>query len=245
LARRRYGKSPAISTAGHAAQPRDPSGDDSLAQPIEPRAEYGKSEPASEPAQHFSTGLGDQLRQQQQHAEQAQLDAYISHFFPGALPHEREALRGNQVWLANPALVHAAGRIALERGIPRESPEFLRAIGMLIDQHHAAMAAQATPPPAPPIPPMPPMPPPHAHVDLERTESREGEPEAESVSVHHVSAPVSRGDAGHSVDPQLTPSQVRLNPEERELCAINKIDETQYAAGKLKLARQKAAKLRD
>jgi hypothetical protein len=38
---------------------------------------------------------------------------------------------------------------------------------------------------------------------------------------------------------------VRLTPEERELCQINKIDETQYAAGKLKLAKQKAAKLRD
>jgi hypothetical protein len=36
-----------------------------------------------------------------------------------------------------------------------------------------------------------------------------------------------------------------LTPEERELCRVNKIDELKYAEGKLKLAKQKAAKLRD
>jgi hypothetical protein len=253
MARRRYGKpSPVISTAGQAAQPRDPSGDESLSQPIEPRSEYCKpppeatTEPASEP-QHFQTGLKSQLDAQRQRQQFDALDAYISAHFPGATPNERAALGANQVWLANPGLVHAAGRIALERGVPRESREFLQAIGALIDQHLAAMM-QAQPAPSPPMPAMPPMPPPVMHhVDLEKVESPEGEPEAESVSVHHVSAPVSRGEASHAMsgDPQLTPSQVRLTPEERELCQMNKIDETQYAAGKLKLAKQKAAKLRD
>jgi hypothetical protein len=236
VARRRYGKpSPAISTAGQAAQPRDPTGDDSLAQPIEPRTEYGKGEPAAEPSQHFSTGLGEQIRQQQQQQQFDALDAYINQHFPGAWPNERAALGANQIWLANPGLVHAAGRIALDRGIPRQSPEFLKAIGDLIDQHLAAMQAQAAPSPAPP------MPPPVTHVDLE---SHDSEPET-PMDAHFVSAPVSRGDSGHSIDPQLTPSQVRLTPEERELCQMNKLDETVYAAGKLKLAKQKAAKLRD
>ena len=62
---------------------------------------------------------------------------------------------------------------------------------------------------------------------------------------HHVSAPVSRGDTAHSIEPQLTPGQVRLSPEERELCQMNKIDEVKYAEGKLRLAKQKAAKIRE
>jgi hypothetical protein len=243
VARRRYGKpSPAISTAGHAAQPRDPSGDESLAQPIEPRTEYGKGEPVSEPAQHYDVsglrGQIDGIRQQQQNAA---LEQYISHYFPGAWPNERAALRANQVWLANPGLVHAAGRIALERGVPRQSPEFLQAIGALIDQHHAAMM-QAQPAPAPPPPPMPA----HTHVDIEQGD-HDSEPESEQMAVHHVSAPVSRGEASHAMsgEPQLTPSQVKLTPEERELCQMNKIDEVSYAEGKLRLAKQKAAKIRD
>ena len=88
----------------------------------------------------------------------------------------------------------------------------------------------------------PPMPAPVTHIDVE---SRGTEPEDEPMPSHHVSAPVSRGDSGHSVDPQLTPSQVRLTPEERELCQMNKIDEVSYAEGKLRLAKQKAAKIRD
>ena len=90
------------------------------------------------------------------------------------------------------------------------------------------------------------MPPPMAHVDLEKVESPDHEPESAHMDAHFVSAPVSReAGSSHSIDPQLTPSQVRLSPEERELCAINKIDEVKYAEGKLRLAKQKAAKVRD
>jgi hypothetical protein len=242
MARRRY-RSEAISTAGQAAQPRDPAGDQSLAQELEPRSEYGKTEPAAqpqaapEPSQHFSTGLGEQLRARQQQQHFDALDAYISQHFPGAWPNERAALGANPVWLANPGLVHAAGRIALERGVPRESPEFLRAIGALIDQHLAAM----TQAPAAPTP-MPSMPAP-THIDVEKVESPEGEPEAESVAVHHMSAPVSR-EAGHAIDPELSPSQIRLTPAQREIANLpGGPGEVEYAKQLVKMMRLKKAKV--
>jgi hypothetical protein len=248
VARRRY-RSDAISTAGQAAHGRDPSGDESLAQPIEPRSEYGKPPPeptqpqaTSEPTQPV-TGLGEQMRQQQQYAQYHALHQYIASNFPGALPHEAQWLMANPHHLGNPALIHAAAQIAAQRGIPRNDPQFLQFVGQLLDQHHAAMM-QAPAAPAPP-PQMPPMSPPVTHVDLEKVETPEGEPESEHMDAHFVSAPVSRNDSGHSIEPQLTPSQVRLTPEERELCQINKISETEYAKGKLKLAKQKAAKIRD
>jgi hypothetical protein len=245
VARRRYGKpSPAISTAGQAAHGRDPTGDESLAQPIEPKQEYGKAEPTTQPqAAQPVSGLRQQLHDMRQQQQNDALEAYISHYFPGAWPNERAALRANQVWLANPSLVHAAGRIALERGVPRESPEFLQPIGALIDQHHAAMM-QAQPVPAPPpMPVMPAMPPP-VTVDIERTESHEPEAEDEPMPSHY-SAPVSRGDAGHSVEPQMTPSQVRLSAEQREIARLSmphlSADEAEktYAANLLKMGKMK------
>ena len=237
MARRRYGKpSPAVSTAGQTAQPRDPAGDESLAADLEPRSEYGKPPPesASEPV----TGLRDQLAEQRRYAQYHALHQYIASNFPGALPHEAQWLMVNPHHLGNPALIHAAAQIAAQRGIPRESPEFLHFVGQLLDQHYAASQVQPAPAPMPLMPPT-------THVDLEKVETPAGEPESEHMDAHFVSAPVSRGDSGHSIDPQLTPSQIRLTPEERDLCALNKISETEYAKGKLKLAKQKAAKIRD
>jgi hypothetical protein len=247
VARRRYGKpSPAISTAGQAAQPRNPSGDESLAQELQPRSEYGEPPPepaqpqaTSDPAQHYDiSGLKAQIDQHRQYAQPDPLDQYLNTYFAGALPHERQWLRGNVHYLQNAMLVHHAAQIALQRGIPRESPEFLHFVGQLLDQHYAASQVQPAPAPMPLMPPT-------THVDLEKVETPAGEPESEHMDAHFVSAPVSRGDSGHSIDPQLTPSQIRLTPEERDLCALNKISETEYAKGKLKLAKQKAAKIRD
>jgi hypothetical protein len=232
MARRKY-RSPAVSTAGHHERPPDSAPDESFAQPIEPQTEYGKPEPdaAAEP-QHFSTGLGEQLRQQQQHQQADALDHYIAQAFPGATPNERQWLRMNQHHLQNPMLVHHAAGIALQRGVARNSPEFLHFVGQLLDRH---AAAQAHPAPASPMPP--PMP---AHLDLEKVESPDHEPEAASI---HFSAPVSRGDHGHSIEPDLSPSQVRLTPEEREHAKAAGIDEIKYAEGKLKLQKMKKAKL--
>jgi hypothetical protein len=148
-------------------------------------------------------------------------------------------LRANVHHLQNPMLLRHAASIALQRGVPRQSPEFLHFVGALLDQHAAAQAR-----PAPPS--MPPMPPPVAHVDLEKIEGPDHEPEQDHMDAHFVSAPVSRGDAGGGQSYEAEPShRVVLTPEERELCRDNKIDETVYAAGKLRLARQKAAKVRD
>ena len=100
---------------------------------------------------------------------------------------------GNPRHLSNPALVHAAAQIAAQRGIPRQDPQFLQFIGQLLDQHAAAQT-QAAPPPMPlPMPPMPPV----THIDIEKTESPEGEPESAHMDAHFVSAPPSRG-ARHS-----------------------------------------------
>jgi hypothetical protein len=246
VARRRY-KSPAVSTAGHSeAVPPPDAADESFQQPIEPRAEYGATapdtpEPASEPSPHFQTSLGEQMRAQQQHAQKHALHQYIAANFPGAAPHEAQWLIANPHHLSNPALVHQAAGIALQRGIPRQSPEFLHFVGQLLDQHAAAQMQPApaphVPAPAPPPPPMPPV----THIDLE-TESHDAEPEQDHMPPHY-SAPVSRGDHGRAIEPELSPSQVRLTAEERELCRDNKLDETVYAANKLKLQRMKKSKL--
>jgi hypothetical protein len=244
VARRRY-RSEAISTAGH--QERPPVG--AAPEPsLEPRAEYGKAEPtpqpqaATESSQHFSSGLGQQLHDMRQQQQNDALEAYISHYFPGAWPNERAALRANQVWLANPGLVHAAGRIALERGVPRQSPEFLQAIGALIDQHHAAMM-QAQPAPAPPMPP--PMPaPPVTHIDLEKVEGPEGEPESTHMDAHFVSAPVSRASEAYSADYEPGEgSRVTLSKAEREHAEAAGVSVEEYGRQKLKMLRLKKSKV--
>jgi hypothetical protein len=250
VARRRYGKpSPAISTAGQAAHPRDPSGDESLAEPIQPRSEYG--EPPPEPAQPQATpeptqpvtGLRDQLADQRRYAEYHALQQYIASNFPGALPHEAQWLMANPHHLSNPALIHAAAQIAAQRGIPRHDPQFLQFVGQLLDQH---AAAQMQPAPAPPpMPAMPPMPPPVTHhIDLEKVESPEGEPEAESVSVHHVSAPVSRGSETYSANYEPgSDSRVTLSKAEREHAEAAGVSVEEYGRQKLRMMKMKKAKL--
>jgi hypothetical protein len=243
LARRRYGKSPAVSQAGQSERPRDPSGDASLQQPVEPRAEYGKPPPESspeakpEPAQHFSTGLGEQLRQQQQYAQPDPIDQYISHYFQGAQPNERQWLRANSHHLQNPMLVHHAAGIALQRGIPRQSPEFLQFIGQLLDQHHAAMQA-----PAPPPPVHEPEPPPVAHVDQEHVE-HDHEPDEDRAMASFISAPPSRGDHSHAVEPEPTMGSIRLSAEQRDIAARSGISDVEYAKQLLKMQKMKTSGL--
>jgi hypothetical protein len=180
--------------------------------------------------------LRDQIASMQR-AQPDPLDQYLDAYFAGATPNERQWLRANVHYLQNAALVHHAAGIALQRGVPRDSPEFLSFVSQLLDQHHAAMQAQAAPPP------MPPMPPPVAHVDIEKAESPEGEPEQESVEVHHVSAPVSRGDHGTAVEPELSPSQVRLSKAEREHAAAAGVSDEVYAREKLRMMKRKKAKV--
>ena len=110
MARRRY-KSAAVSNAGHQERPPNPAPDESFAQPIEPKQEYGKADPdpAPEPAQHYdASGLKAQIEQQRQQQQSDQLDAYLTYAFPGATPNERRWLRANVHHLQNPMLVHQA-----------------------------------------------------------------------------------------------------------------------------------------
>jgi len=140
-------------------------------------------------------------------------------------------------------LVHQAAKIAFDRGIPRQDPQFLQFVGQLLDQHHAAMQAQAAPAPTPPVPP--PMPPPaHMHVDVEKTESPEDEPESEQMAVHHVSAPVSRGAEHYSGDYEPgSDSRVHLSKAEREHAEAAGVSVEEYGRQKLRMMKMKKAKL--
>jgi hypothetical protein len=134
MAMRRYGrKSAAVSGAGHNQTPPETKPDgvplgteppsSPAADPQAPRQEYGKSEPQADAPEHFKTGLGEQLRQQRAQQQSDQLDLYIHHHFPGALPGERAALRAEQYrhLLAYPPLAHHYAGVAVERGIPRNN----------------------------------------------------------------------------------------------------------------------------
>jgi hypothetical protein len=253
VARRRY-RSDAISQAGHAEKPRDPqtvaeefpAGSEPTAPTASPRAEYGKPEPEPAQAKPDISNLKAQVDAQRAYAEQRArvdpLDAYIAHYFGGASPAERQWLRANPHHLNNPMLIHHAAAIALQH-VPRESPEFLHFVGQLLDQHHAAMQAQAAPaaPMPPPVPP--PMPSPMTHVDLEKTEGPEGEPESASVSARY-SAPVSRASEHFSGDYEPGDgSRVTLSKAEREHAEAAHVSVEEYARQKMKMLKLKKAKV--
>jgi hypothetical protein len=259
MARRRY-KSDAISPAGHAEKPAEaaatpeqyPLGSEPT--PPSPPA----PDTTAEPAQHFQSGLAEQIRQQRAYAEQHALQQYIASNFLGALPHEAQWLMANPHHLSNPPLVHAAAQIAAQRGIPRQDPQFLHFVGQLLDQH---AAAQMQPAPAPrysgamtageppvagpmPAPPTPPMPA-HTHIDVEKTEY-DGEPESASVSVHHVSAPVSRDSGHYAASGEYEPgegSRVTLSKAEREHAEAAGVSVEEYAKQKLRMMKLKKAKV--
>jgi hypothetical protein len=193
---------------------------------------------AAPDAQHFRTGLGEQIRQQQQYAQNDALDHYIAQAFPGSWPNERQWLRMNAHHLQNPMLVHHAAGIALQRGVPRDSPEFLTFVGQLLDQHAAAQM-QPAPAPAPPMPPIPA----HTDIDVEKTEY-DGEPESASVAVH--SAPVSRDSGHYAASGEYEPgegSRVTLNKAEREHAEAAGVSVEEYARQKLRMMKLKKAKV--
>jgi hypothetical protein len=218
-----------------------PLGSEAAEPTARPREEYGKAEP--EAGQHFSTGLGQQLHDMRRYAQPLDaLDAYINQHYSGALPNERQWLREHPEHLQNVALVHAAGMAALQHGVPRHSPQFLQAIEQLLAQHHAAMQA----PPMQHAPAPPPKPPP-MNIDLEKTESHDddhdSEPDSDHMAAHHYAAPVSHDAGSHSIEPELSPSQVRLSKAEREHAEAAGVSVEEYAKNKLKMEKMKKAKL--
>jgi len=214
VARRRYRTGGPYSSAAN-PRPDEPApagqlplSDAETSSPQPPKTDEAKAE--SEPSQHFSSGLKEQLAQQRAYASDP-LEQYITFHFPGALPAERAWLRANQHHLANPALIHSAAQMALQRGCPRGSPEFMQFCGALLDQHAAAQG-HAAPPPAPP----PPEPEPQHVIDLEAEHSDSAEPE-ESPVPQHFSAPVSRGGDRYAVEPEPTMGSIRLSAEQRDM----------------------------
>ena len=122
-----------------------------------------------------------------------------------------------------------------ERNIPEDSPEYFGFLHSLLNQHAA--------PPAPPMPPPIPQPaPPPTHVDLEKVESPEGEPESTHMSAM-FSAPVSRGEAGHAVEPEPTQSSIRLTAEQRDIAQRSGISEVEYAKQLLRMQRMQKSGL--
>jgi hypothetical protein len=231
--------------------------DESFQRPIEPLSEQSPqtSQPQAtpEPAQYDTSGLKSQLDQQRAYAEQqarhrwyGQLEHYLAsvpgmtgpklNYLTAYFATYPERLNGEH-WSA----IAAAHRIALQHAAD-DTDEYFRVVNAVL--HQQPPQTQPAPAPAPPMPP--PMPP--AHIDIERTEHTD-EPEAASVA---VSAPVSRGEASHAMsgEPQpLSPSQVKLSAEQREVARLSmphlSHDEAEktYAAGLLKQEKMKRAGL--
>jgi hypothetical protein len=140
-------------------------------------------------------------------------------------------------------VLKGAHGIALERGVKEDSPEYFGFLHSLLNQQ----AAASPPPhaaPAPPPPPTPPVhepmpPPPMTHIDLEKVESPEGEPETTHMSAIY-GAPVSRGDHGHAIEPEPTMGTIKLSPQEREIARMSGGEEL-YARNKLKMMKLKKA----
>jgi hypothetical protein len=233
LARRRYGKpSPAISTAGQSERPRDPQtvADEFPlgSEPTAPSAPAPDQKAEPEPAQAISS-LKAQIDAQRAYAEQQQaqhnwhnwLVQYLGSL-PGLTPHKFYYLHSH--FSQNPQhltqqhwdVLKAAHQIALERGVKEDSPEYFQFLDALMHQHAATPAALPMPPPMPE-----PRPQPMTHIDIEKTEGPEGEPEEAHIRAEHVSAPPSRGAEHYSVGGEYEPSanSVRLSKAEREHAA--------------------------
>jgi hypothetical protein len=247
VARRKY-RSEAISTAGHGERPANPTPDESFQRPIEPLSEQSPQQTtsypqaASEPAQSV-TGLGEQMRQQQQHAQLAQLHAFINSIPNLSLP-QRQWLAAHPHALHRFDLLHAAHQMAQAHGIAPDSDDYFRVLESALHHYgHLPPQQMAQPAPAPAMPAPPPMPP-VTHVDAEKVESPAGEPESEQMAVHHVSAPVSRGAEHYSADYEPgSDSRVTLSTAEREHARASGVSDEVYAREKMRMMKMKKSKL--
>jgi hypothetical protein len=199
---------------------------------------------------HFSSQLGEQLRQQQQYAAQQQayhhnpIFAYLAST-PGLSARQVHYLTA--YFSAYPDKLNAehwgtiadAHHRALAHGIQPDSDQYFHFVNATL---HAPPTASA-PAPAPPPVSEP------AHVDVSTEHSDSGQPDEDHAMASFISAPPSRSDHGHSVEPQLSPSQVRLTAEQREVARLSmphlSADEAEktYAAGLLKQEKMKRAGL--
>jgi hypothetical protein len=243
LARRRYGKSPATSTAGQSDRPRDPQTvADEFPLGSEPTAATAQPKSEPEPA-HFQTGLGEQIRQQQQYSAQAQLHAYIN-AIPNLSARQKQWLAANPHALYRFDLLHAAHQMAQHHGIVPDSDDYFRILESALHHYgHLPPQQPAQMQPAPPAsPPM--ASPPMTHVDIEKVENPDHEPDEFHMRAENVSAPVSRGPTSYAMSGEHEPTEgsITLTPQEREIARVSGGEEL-YARNKLELLKRKKAGL--
>jgi hypothetical protein len=113
----------------------------------------------------------------------------------------------------------------------------------LLDQHAAAQGHTAPVPEPPPTHEPEPEPQHTAHINLEKVESPDHEPEEPSTS--HYAAPVSRsgGERYAMGDYEPTAGSIRLSAEQRDMAARSGISETEYAKQLLKMQKMQKSGL--
>jgi hypothetical protein len=241
VARRRY-RSDAISAAGHGGEtPAEAAPPEQHPLGSEPTPAQNEAKP--EPSQHFSSGLGEQLRQQQQHAAQAQLHGYIDSI-PSLSAAQRQWLHLNPHGVYRFDLLHGAHTIATEqRGIKPDTREYFDFLSNMLNTYgHLPPQQPAHAAPAPPPPQPEPVAQHVAHVDLEHVE-HDHEPDEAHAMASFISAPVSRGDHGHAIEPEPTMGSIRLTAEQRDIAARSGISDVEYAKQLLKMQKMKTSGL--
>ena len=81
------------------------------------------------------------------------------------------------------------------------------------------------------------------HIDLEKVESPDHEPDEAHAMASFISAPPSRGDHGHAIEPEPTTGSIRLSAEQRDMAARSGISETEYAKQLLKMQKMQKSGL--
>jgi hypothetical protein len=261
VARRRY-RSDALSAAGHGVKPDEPAPSGELplsdaepSSPQPPKTDEAEAKP-DQPAEAIS-GLKAQInamRQQPPQQPQQQVDP-LAHYLasiPGLtipkfqfLYHYFSRFPQNlnpQHW----DVLKAAHGIALDRGVNEDSPEYFGFLHSLLLNQQAAASPLPHAAPAPPMPPPvhePEPEPQHAtHIDLEKVENPEGEPEEPHMT--HYAAPVSRGSERYAMgDYEPSANSVRLSKAEVEHAEASGISTEEYAKQKLRMMKMKKAKL--
>jgi pyruvate/2-oxoglutarate dehydrogenase complex dihydrolipoamide acyltransferase (E2) component len=133
-------------------------------------------------------------------------------------------LESNPALIADPALCRIAAGEAEQQGFQRGTEAHRQATKENFDRHLQAQQAQ----PAAAAEPAP------AFFAPRPTPAQERPGPAS-----YVSAPVSRREVGGSRE--LSPRSVRLSPQEQEMARASGISDTQYAEGKLRMLKAKAA----
>jgi hypothetical protein len=258
MARRRY-RSDALSSAAKTRPDQPPSTPESYplgSEPSPASAPAGTSDEKAEakpdqPAEAIS-GLKaqiDAMRQPQQPPPQQQVDP-LAHYLasiPGLTIPKFQFLYhyfSRSPQNLNPQhwdVLKAAHGIALDRGVQEDSPEYFGFLHSLLNQQ-AAAAPSSHAAPAPPVH-EPPEPEPQHVIDLEAEHSGSSEPEESHAMASFISAPVSRGDHSHAVEPEPTMGSIRLSAEQRDMAARSGISETEYAKQLLKMQKMQKSGL--